>query len=134
MAKQKTYWDEIKNNETHYNAGGWEIHLRKDTYYDKAKEKTRLAFKWPFSPGDGISRNEKSKCRKEVLFARFREKTLASAAANRGEYLDLMSRVGHMSESEFKEAIGNMAGFELRNYICSKYWTHAESFASFYRC
>ena len=138
MTKQKTYWDEIKNNETHYSGGdsGWEVHLRRDSYYDydKKVEKTRLVYHWPFSTGDGVPRSEKSKCRKDVLFARFKEKTLASASSNRQEYHDLCQRVGSMKEEEFKEAIGNMSGFELRNYICGKYWTYAESYASFHRC
>ncbi len=135
MAKVKTYWDEIKNNETHYYGGdhGWEICLRKEEYYYKSEQKYRLAFQWPFRAGDGVSRAERSKCRKDVLFARFKEKTLASASANRKEYHDLCQRVGSMNEEEFKEAIGNMTGFDLRNYICGKYWTYSESFASFYR-
>ena len=35
MAKVKTYWDTIKNNETFYHGGsrGWEVHLRKYTHY-----------------------------------------------------------------------------------------------------
>jgi 2-hydroxy-3-keto-5-methylthiopentenyl-1-phosphate phosphatase len=138
MAKVKTYWDEIKNNETNYYGGdrGWEVRLRRDSYYDKkvVVEKTRLVYQWPFSVGDGVPRSEKSKCRKDVLFARFKQKTLASASSNRNEYHDLCQRVGSMNEEEFREAIGNMSGFDLRNYICNKYWTRAESFASFYRC
>jgi hypothetical protein len=136
MAKVKTYWDVIKNNETYYYGGdmGWEVSLRKDSYYQKDTKKTKLSFQWPFRAGDGIPRAERSKCRKEVLFARFQEKTLASASANREEYYDLRRRVGHMKEEEFKEAFRNMSGFELRNYICNKYWTESESFASFWRC
>jgi hypothetical protein len=136
MAKVKTYWDEIKNNETHYSGGdrGWEVHLKYEKYYSKKEQKHKLAFRWPFSVGDGVSRAEKSKCRKDVLFARFKQKTLASASANWEEYHDLCQRIGNMNEEEFREAIGNMTGFDLRNYICNKYWTRAESFASFYRC
>ena len=136
MAKVKTYWNEIKNNETHYSGGdrGWEVHLRNEEYYSKSEQKRRLVFQWPFSAGDGVPRAEKAKCRKDVLFARFKQKTLASASANWDEYHDLCQRVGNMNEKEFKEAIGNMTGFELRNYICDKFWTRAESFASFYRC
>lgn len=101
MAKVKTYWDEIKNNETNYYGGdyGWEIRLRKEEYYYKSEKKYRLAFQWPF--GDGVSRAERAKCRKDVLFARFKEKTLASASANRNEYHDLCQRVGSMNEEEF---------------------------------
>ena len=128
MAKVKTYWDEIKNRETFYSGGdrGWEIHLKRD-------DGGKLYFCWPFSTGDGVPVGEKSKARKEVMFKRFRERVLASASANRQEYRDLMERVGEMNEQEFKEAIGEMRGFELRNYICQKYWTYSESFASFWR-
>lgn len=67
------------------------------------------------------------------MFQRFRQRILASASANREEFRDLMQRVGNLSEQEFMEAIGKMRGFELRNYICQKYWTYSESFASFWR-
>ena len=141
MAKIKTHWDDIKDKETFYTSGtgGWEIHLRwtnEHTYNPKTnvtKESKRLQFCWPWRTGDGVSREEKSKARKEVMFKRFRDRVLASASANREEYWNLMQRVCEMNEQEFKEAIGEMRGFELRNYICQKYWTHSESFASFWR-
>lgn len=135
MSRVKTYWDEIKNQPTHYYGGkmGWEIHYQEEQVYDFKKRGyvTKLSFKWPYF--EGTPREERSRCRKEVMFKHFRRRILAQASANKTEYQDLMSRVGDLSEEEFRKTIGEMRGFELRNYICQKHWTYAESFASFWR-
>lgn len=139
MAKVKTYWDEIKGNETFYYGNGWEIHMKWNEVYNynvkknATKKSKRLEFCWPFRTGDGVTREERAKVRKAVMFARFRQRVLASASANREEYRNLMQRVGNMTEQEFMDAIGEMRGFELRNYICQKYLTHDEAFATFWR-
>lgn len=141
MAKVKTYWDEIKNKETHYYGGdmGWEVHLRYQVHHsfniktNEWEESRKLVWDWPFRAGDGISREEKSKTRKDVMFERARVKILAQASANKEEYRELMSRVGNKSEEEFYKIIGTMRGFELRNYISQTQWTDAESFAYFWR-
>jgi hypothetical protein len=133
----KTYWDEIKNEPTFYYGGdrGWEVHLRKEEYWGgkQSKPSNKMIFDFPFRAGDGVPRSEKAKCRKDVLFKRFKEKTLAQASSNQEEYRDLNRRVGKMNEIEFKKMIGNMKGFELRNYITTNHWTYEESFASFWR-
>lgn len=133
MTKIKNYWDEIKNKETFYCGNGWEVHYNSEIGNDGKK---RFYWQWPFYTGDGVKREDKSKCRKEVLFVRFKEKALASISTNRDEYQDLRSRVSDLSEEEFRELINNsgLKGFELRNYIQTKYWTSSESFASFWRC
>ena len=126
MVKIKRYWDEIKNQETFYTGCGWEVQLLSDN--------GKMYFAWPFRPGDGVSRDERSKARKEVMFKRFRERQLASAVTNRTEFLDVLSRVSDMPEEDFRELAGKYKGFELRNYILTHKLTYAESFASFWRC
>jgi hypothetical protein len=131
MKKEKTYWDEIKNEERNYCGQGWEVRYCREDWGEKPK----FYFRWPFVTGDGVPRDVKGKCRKEVLFQRYRQKSLASISTNRDEYQDLMSRVGEMNKEEFRKLIENsgLKGFELRNYIQTYHWTYSESFASFWR-
>lgn len=135
MNKVKTYWDEIKNKPTFFYGGekGWEVHLIEYEVYKNGKRKTELHWQWPNWTGTDVPRSERTRCRKDVLFKRFQQKTLAMASENKDTYLDLMKRVAEMNEDEFRKAIGDKKGFELRNHIQQKYMTHAEKYASFWR-
>jgi hypothetical protein len=139
MTKVKTYWDDIKDKETFYSGGsqGWEVHLKYTnvyTYNSKThvtKESKRLQFHFPFSTGDGVSREEKSLTRKEVTFKRKKEKLLAQASRNREEYRDLVSRVKLENWDDIVAL--KMTGFTLGQYIREKYLTYNEAHSLFYR-
>lgn len=137
MAKVKTYWDTIKNEETHYYGGerGWEVHLRNQTHYQynprtgEYKEVTKLEFQWPYF--DGVPRAERAQCRKDVLEARKKQRILAQASRNKEEYRDLINRV---DSENWKEILATgITGFELGDYIRYKYLTYSEAYSLFYR-
>ena len=141
MAKVKTYWDVIKNQETFYTGGsqGWEVHLRY-TDVHKYNHKTHeckvvkaLQFDWPFRSGDGVSREEKSQTRKDVTNARKIEKILASASIDRNEYQDLCKRAYGRKEEIFKLYDEGLKGFALRNHIFFNFLTDAEAHSLFWR-
>jgi hypothetical protein len=141
MAKVKTYWDTIKNEETFYSGGsqGWEVHLRySDTH--KYNHKTHeykvaqtLQFQWPFSTGDGISREEKAQVRKDVTTARKIQKILASASINQSDYQDLWKRAYGRTEEIIKLYDDGLTGFALRNHIFFNFLTNAEAHSLFWR-
>lgn len=142
MAKVKTYWDEIKNDEVFFYGGnqGWEVHVRWETYRDWNRKtgesvvRRRLTPQWPFGYGDGVSREEKALCRKDVNLQIKKRRILAQASRNQTEYRDLMGRVYGMEESEFNKIIQTgLKGFELGNYICHNYLTDSEAHALFWR-
>jgi len=139
MAKVKTYWDEIKDQETFYYGGnrGWEIHLRWENTYTwdrktgENKVGRRLQFQFPFCPGDGVPAAEKALVRKEVTTARKKEKMLAQASRNREEFRDLYARI---SDENWDEIVATgLKGFDLGKYIRERYLTHNESYSLFYR-
>jgi hypothetical protein len=137
MAKEKNYWDTIKNNETFYHGGkrGWEVHLRKETWteydYKKGAEKkvTRLQFQWPYF--DGVPRAERAECRKDILEQRKKERILAQASRDREEYRDLCARVDSENWNEIVKT--GITGFPLGNYIRHNFLTHSEAHSLFYR-
>jgi hypothetical protein len=143
MKKVKTYWDEIKDQETFYYGGsqGWEVHLRRQPSYrcnpktHECKEVETLQFTWPFYAGDGVSREEKSQTRKDVSRKRKLEKILASASVDRSEYLDLCKRT--YSETNQEAVIDlyskGLKGFALRNHIIQHFLTDGEAYSLFYR-
>jgi hypothetical protein len=141
MAKVKTYWDTIKNEETFYSGGsqGWEVHLRySDThkYNHKTHEYTRnqtLQYQWPFSSGDGVSREEKSQTRKDVTTTRKIERILASASIDQSEYQNLCKRSYGRHDEIFKLYDDGLKGFALRNHIAINFWTDAEAHSLFWR-
>lgn len=141
MAKVKTYWDEIKNDECTFYGGsqGWEVKLiwtetRKYNPKTGARRVKQLVLHWPFGAGDGVPREEKTQCREEVNFMKRRRKILAQAAQNRTEYEDLLNRVYNLSIDDFNEIIKTgLKGYELRNYIQSNCLTDGEAYASFWR-
>ncbi len=137
MAKVKTYWDTIKNNETFYHGGkrGWEVHLRKETHYmwdiktGIEKKVEKMEFQWPYF--DGVPRAERAECRKDILEQRKKERILAQASRNREEYRDLVNRVN--SENWNDIVATGITGFSLGQYIREKYLTHDEAYSLFYR-
>jgi hypothetical protein len=143
MAKVKTYWDEIKDQETFYSGGsqGWEVHLRRQSSYrynpktHECKEVETLQFAWPFCNGDGISREEKAQVRKDVTTKRKIEKILASASINRNEYQDLRSRIdtSELEQEIIKLYNDGLKGFPLRNYIQQNHLTNSEAHSLFWR-
>jgi hypothetical protein len=142
MAKVKTYWDEIKNDECTFYGGrqGWEVRMiwtENWKYNPKTGESIlvkQLVLQWPFGVGDGVPGEEKAQCRKEVNFKKRRRKILAQAAQNRTEYEDLLNRVYKLSMDDFNEIIKkDLKGYELRNYIQLNYLTDGEAYASFWR-
>ena len=141
MAKVKTYWDTIKNEETFYSGGsqGWEVHLRRQPSYTynhkthESKEVETLQFQWPFSAGDGISREEKAQVRKDVTTKRKIEKILASASIDRNEYHNLCKRSYGRHDEIFKLYNDGLKGFALRNHIAINFWTDAEAHSLFWR-
>ena len=137
MAKVKTYWDTIKNNETFYHGGsrGWEVHLRKYTHYvwDKKtgedKKVEKLEFAWPYF--DGVPRAERAECRKDILEQRQRERILGQASRDREEYRDLCERV--YKEDWDKILATGIRGFELGRYIRETFLTESQAYTLFYR-
>ena len=141
MKKVKTYWDEIKDQETFYCGGsqGWEVHLNRQPSYrcnpktHECKEVETLQFAWPFYAGDGVSREEKSQTRKDVSRKRKLEKILASASVDRSEYLELCKRSYGRNDEIFKLYDDGLKGFALRNHIAINFWTDAEAHSLFWR-
>ena len=141
MSKVKTYWDEIKKQSRCYYGGkqGWEVRYKSDETYSWDKKtgeqikKTTMTFIWPFSYGDGVPASEKVLCKADVKFQHFKLKTLAQASQNEEEYRDLVERVSELSEDEFKKLTNDMKGFNLSNYICQTYLTHAQAHTLFWR-
>ena len=141
MKKVKTYWDEIKDQETFYYGGsqGWEVHLRRQPSYrcnpktHECKEVETLQFQWPFYTGDGVSREEKSQTRKDVSRKRKLEKILASASVDRNEYLDLCKRAYGKHDEILKLYNDGLKGFALRNHIIQHFLTDGEAYSLFYR-
>jgi len=138
MAKVKTYWDEIKDQESHYYGGkqGFEVPLRwvETRRYDSKTRTTKrgksLQFQFPFYSGDGVPAAEKALVRKEVTAARKKEKMLAQASHNQEEFRDLYARV---TDKNWDEIVATgLKGFALRSYITSKYLTNREANALFY--
>ena len=137
MAKEKNYWDTIKNNETFYHGGkrGWEVHLRKETWteYDHktgtSKLVSRLVWQWPYF--EGVPRAERAECRKDILEQRHRERILGQASRDRGEYRDLCERV--YKEDWNKILATGIRGFELGRYIRETFLTESQAYTLFYR-
>ena len=137
MAREKNYWDTIKNDETFYHGGarGWEVHLRKETHYmwdsktGTEKKVTKLEFKWPYF--DGVPRAERALCRKDILAQRKKERILAQASRDREEYRDLCARVQSEKWDEILKT--GITGFPLGNYIRHNFLTYSEAHSLFYR-
>ena len=144
MAKVKTYWDEIKNEEFFLHGGnwGWEIHFRFETtqtYNRKTGErKTSKTLKpqWPFGDYGSdrkVPREEKALCKKEVMLKHKQRKMLAQASRNQEEFRDLYSRISRISEEEWNEIVATgLKGFDLGNYIRQSRYTEREANALFY--
>jgi len=141
MAKVKTYWDEIKNEESYYYGGkqGFEVPLKwvETRRYDSKTRTTKrgksLQFQWPFGCGDGVPASEKALVRKEVTAARKKEKMLAQASRNQEEFRDLYNRISRISEDEWNEIVATgLKGFDLGNYIRQSRYTEREANALFY--
>lgn len=138
MGKVKTYWDEIKKEETHFYGGErcWEVYLRYEDRYDSRTDTTKqsLTLQFPFSTGDGVPREEKSLCRKEVMFQVKKRRELAKASSNHTEYRDLQSRTRDMGNAEFNDLLKRgLKGFNLRDYIIQNHLTSGEAYSLFYR-
>ena len=137
MTKVKTYWDKIKNDETHFSGGdyGWEVHLRREEYYDwKKREKIfKLQLQWPYFDKT-VPRSERKKCREEVTQQVRLRRELAKASRDRSEYLDLQARIYDLSFEEKNELLKKgIKGFNLGSYIRHNYLTHAEAHSLFWR-
>lgn len=139
MAKVKTYWDEIKNEESYYYGGkqGFEVPLRwtatcrYDSKTGKDIKGRSLQFQWPFGWGDGVPASEKALVRKEVKLKRKKEKMLAQASRDREEFRDLYSRIDDVN---FDEIVATgLKGFDLGQYIRERYLTRSEAHSLFYR-
>ena len=141
MAKVKTYWDEIKNDETHFSGGtqGWEVRLlwEDDWKYDRKTGEDvkvrKLKLQFPFGPGDGVPREEKKQCREEVMLKKRLRRKLAMASRNRDEYGDLQSRVRRCSKEEKNMILNSkLKKFDLGEFIRNKYLTDREAHSLFY--
>ena len=139
MAKVKTYWDEIKNEESYYYGGkqGFEVPLKwVETYHydDKTHTSKRgksLQFQWPFGYGDGVPASEKALVRKEVKAKRKKEKMLAQASRNQEEFRDLYARV---TDENWDEIVATgLKGFDLGQYVREQHLTHSEAHSLFWR-
>jgi hypothetical protein len=139
MAKVKTYWDEIKNDEFFLYGGnwGWEIHFRFenvgrwDPKTGEHKYTKSLQPQWPFGYGsEKVPREEKALCKKEVMQQYKQRKMLAQASRNKEEYRDLHSRINN---ERWEDIVATgLKGFNLGQYIRSKYLTEREAYALFY--
>jgi len=138
MAKVKTYWDEIKDQEVFYYGGnrGWEVHFRfiETREWDRktgdCKVKKSLQPQWPWGYQDKVERSEKSLCRNEVMRQHKQRKMLAQASRNQDEYRDLHSRI---NKERWEDIVATeLKGINLGNYIRSKYLTEREGYALFY--
>ena len=137
MAKVKTYWDTIKNDETFYHGGsrGWEVHLTRENWIEynhktgTSKPVSRLVWQWPFF--GGVPRAERAACRKDILEQRKKARILGQASRDREEYHDLYARVDSENWNDILKT--GITGFALGNYIRQKYLTHNEAYSLFYR-
>jgi hypothetical protein len=140
MAKVKTYWDEIKNEEFFLYGGnwGWEIHFRfvEDWRYNpetnESKKVRSLKPQWPFGYGsEKVPREEKALCKKEVMQKYKQRKMLAQASRNQEECRDLHRRI---SEENWDAIVATgLKGFDLGKYIREKYLTDSEAYTLFWR-
>jgi hypothetical protein len=139
MAKVKTYWDEIKNDEFFLYGGsqGWEVHFRrvKVGHWDKKsgehKYKESIQPQWPFSYGEKLPKGEKALCKKEVMQKYKQRKMLAQASRNYGEYRDLHNRINNENWEDIVAT--GLKGFNLGQYIREKYLTDSEAHTLFWR-
>lgn len=141
MAKVKTYWDEIKDEETHFYGGssGWEVHLRwVESYkWDSKKgvsvNKKRLELQWPWSYGDKLPKGEKAQTRKDVMLKKKIRKMLAQASPDREMYDNLCNRTAGLDHEQWGEIFNmGLKGFDLGNWIHRQYLTHGEAHSLFY--
>jgi hypothetical protein len=141
MTKVKNYWNEIKDQETSFTGGsrGWYVPLRfeDDWKYDrKTGEEVKvrkLKLQFPFGSGDGVSREEKRQCREDVMQQKKLRRKLAMASRNEEEYRDLRSRFFGCSEEEKDQILNSkLKGFELGDFIRSKFLTNMEANSLFY--
>lgn len=142
MAKVKTYWDEIKDEETHFYGGsmGWEVHLRWvenyqwDSKLGTSVKKRRLELDWPFGYGQKLPIGEKAQARKDVLLQKKTRKLLAQASRDHKEYRDLNSRTYNLTPEEWEEIFDiKMKGFILGDWIRRQYLTADEAYSLFWR-
>ena len=144
MAKVKTYWDEIKDDEVNFYGGsmGWEVRLMwVDRYQWNSNKrvsikKRRLELQWPWGYGgnEKLPKGEKAQTRKDVLLQKKVRKLLAQASTNSSEYRDLNSRTYNMSPDDWDELFKlGLKGFDLRNYIQRTNLTDGEAHALFWR-
>jgi len=137
MAKVKTYWDEIKNEEFFLYGGnqGWEVHFKFENvgYWDRNsgeyKYKKSIQPQWPFF--EGVPREERALCRKEVMQKAKQRKILAQASRNLEEYRDLNARINRECWDDIVAT--GMKGFDLGKYIREKYLTDSEAHTLFWR-
>jgi hypothetical protein len=139
MAKVKTYWDEIKNEEFFLYGGnqGWEVHFRfveNWRYNPKTNESKKIRSlqpQWPFGYGDGVPRGERTLCKKEVMQKYKQRKMLAQASRNSEEYRDLHNRI---NDENWEDIVATgLKGFNLGQYIREKYLTDSEAHTLFWR-
>jgi hypothetical protein len=139
MAKVKSYWDEIKNDEFFLYGGnqGWEVHFRwtETSLFDRKtgefKRRKTIQPQWPFGYGDRIPRGERTLCKKEVMQKYKQRKILAQASRNSEEYRDLHARI---NDERWEDILATgLKGFNLGQYIREKYLTDSEAHALFWR-
>ena len=137
MAKAKTYWDEIKNENRYYHAGkgGWECKYVNDTYcvwnntLQTRKEKKIMRWVWPsFS---GLSRSERAAVKNDAKFQRYRQMHIAKMCSDREEYTNMSRRLSDVSETEFRDLVES--GKMNQSYITYHYLTNDEEYSLFYR-
>jgi hypothetical protein len=131
--KVKTYWDEIKNEHTYFTAGarGWEIkYMDINITRVASNEKPTMKLIFPFGYHDGVPYSEKVECRKDANRQFKQYKMLAQASRDHLEFKDLFSRINNERWEDILDT--KLKGFELGNYIRSKYLTERESYALFW--
>ena len=144
MAKVKTYWDEIKDDEVNFYGGsmGWEVRLMwVDCYQWNSNKrasikKRRLELQWPWGYGgqEKLPKGEKAQTRKDVLLQKKIRKLLAQASTNYSEYRDLNSRTHNFTDEDWGELFNlGLKGFELGNWIRRQHLTYGEAHALFWR-
>ena len=141
MKKVKTYWDEIKNEETSFTGGsyGWEVRLvweekwRWDSKKGCSVKSKALELQWPFGYGQKLPKGEKAQTRKDVLRAKKLRKVLAQSSRNRSEYDDLRQRMYRLPEEQVDDILTKgYVGFDLGDYIRHNHYTSREAHALFY--
>ena len=147
MARAKTYWDEIKDDETHFYGGsmGWEVHLRWVEYWDYSrsneglgepvlKRKLELQWPWGYSGQEKLPKGEKKRARKEVMLVKKLRKLLAQASSNRSEYNELRARTSDLTDEDWQEIFDmGMKRSDLSSYIQRNYLTDGEAHSLFWR-